>query len=132
LIPNEDFITTQVINWSFSDDFVRLDVPFGVSYSADPHKVTQLAIDSTAKVERVNTSKNAPVCWMTEFGDSSVNYLLRFWIRDPQKGLTNIRGQVLLALWDTFKENNINIPFPHREIIMRTPVQVSQAPAPQD
>ncbi|NNE62009.1 MAG: mechanosensitive ion channel, partial [Woeseia sp.] len=42
LIPNEDFITTQVINWSFSDDFVRLDVPFGVSYSADPHKVTQL------------------------------------------------------------------------------------------
>lgn len=132
LIPNEDFITREVINWSFSDEYVRLDVPFGVSYSADPHEVTRLAIESTAKVERVDSTRNPPVCWMTEFGDSSVNYLLRFWIRDPQQGLTNIRGKVLLALWDTFKEHNINIPFPHREIIMKTPVQVSQAPVPED
>jgi small-conductance mechanosensitive channel len=53
---------------------------------------------------------------------------VRFWIRDPQKGLTNIRGQVLLALWDSFKEHEINIPFPHREIIMRTPVEVTAGP----
>ena len=52
--------------------------------------------------------------------------LLRFWIDDPQRGLTNIRGTVLLALWDTFKEHDINIPFPHREVIMRTPVTVDQ------
>jgi len=132
LIPNEDFVTQQVINWSFSDEYVRLDVPFGVSYDSDPHEVTRLAIESTGAVDRVDASRNPPVCWMTEFGDSSINFLLRFWIRDPQKGLTNIRGKVLLALWDTFKENNINIPFPHREVIMKTPVQVSQAPAPQD
>jgi small-conductance mechanosensitive channel len=124
LIPNEDFITQQVINWSFSDEYVRLDVPFGVSYSSDPHEVSRLAIEAAEKVRRVDSSRNAPVCWMTGFGDSSLDFLLRFWIRDPQNGLTNIRGQVLLALWDTFKEHGIKIPFPHREVIMKTPVSV--------
>ncbi len=124
LIPNEDFITQQVINWSFSDEYVRLDVPFGVSYSSDPHEVTRLAIAATGKVDRVDSSRNLPVCWMTGFGDSSLDFMLHFWIRDPQNGLGNIRGQVLLALWDTFKEHGVGIPFPHREIIMRTPVNV--------
>jgi small-conductance mechanosensitive channel len=125
LIPNEDFITTQVVNWSFSDKFVRLDVPFGVSYSSDPHEVTRLAIDAAAGVDRVDSRVRRPVCWMTEFGDSSINFVLRFWIDDPQGGLTNIRGKVLLALWDTFKEYGISIPFPHREVIMRTPVTIA-------
>lgn len=124
LIPNEDFITTQVINWSFSDQYVRLDVPFGVSYNSDPHEVTKLAIEAAGRVDRVDSTRNPPVCWMTAFGDSSLDFLLRFWIRDPQAGLTNVRGKVLLALWDTFKEHDINIPFPHREIIMRSPVEV--------
>lgn len=132
LIPNEDFITREVINWSFSDEFVRLDVPFGVAYSSNPHEVSKLAIEATRKVERVNSSQNPPVCWITGFGDSSIDFVLRFWIRDPQKGLTNIRGQVLLALWDAFKENGINIPFPHREIIMRTPVEVAHTGLPKD
>jgi small-conductance mechanosensitive channel len=123
LIPNEDFITTQVINWSFSDRYVRLDVNFGVSYDSNPHEVSKLAIDAAASVERVATTYRAPVCWMTEFGESSLNFKLRFWIEDPQKGLTNIRGKVLLALWDTFKENDIRIPFPHREVIFNTPLE---------
>jgi small-conductance mechanosensitive channel len=126
LIPNEDFITTQVINWSFSDKYVRLDVPFGVSYDSDPHQVIEIAKKAAADVDRVDSSYNPPVCWMTEFGDSSINFLLRFWIDDPQRGLTNIRGKVLLAMWDAFKENGINIPFPHREVIMKTPVTVEQ------
>jgi small-conductance mechanosensitive channel len=125
LIPNEDFITTQVINWSFSDRYVRLDVPFGVSYDADPHEVSRIAIEATAAVDRVDASHKAPVCWMTAFGDSALEFKLRFWITDPQGGLTNIRGKVLLALWDAFKENDINIPFPHREVIMKTPVTVA-------
>ena len=125
LIPNEDFITHEVINWSFSDRFVRLDVDFGVSYDADPHQVTRIAIESTGKVDRVDESRNPPVCWLTEFGDSSLNFKLRFWISDPQQGLTNIRGKVLLALWDALKENDIGIPYPHRELIMKTPVTVS-------
>ena len=124
LIPNEDFITEKVVNWSFSDDLVRIDVPFGVSYDSDPHQVIQLAIDTVSQIERVSDRKPT-VCWMTEFGDSSINFILRFWIRDPRNGLTNIRGTVLLALWDTFKEHNITIPFPQREIIMRAPVEIS-------
>ncbi len=118
LIPNEDLITQQVINWSFSDDLVRLDVPFGVSYDANPHKVTELAIEAAMTVSRVNAERR-PVCWLTAFGDSSLDFVLRFWIHDPQQGLTNVRGKVLLALWDTFEENGINIPYPHREIIMK-------------
>ncbi|NCF60673.1 MAG: mechanosensitive ion channel [Gammaproteobacteria bacterium] len=125
LIPNEDFITTQVINWSFSDKYVRLDVPFGVSYDADPHQVIDIAIEAAASVDRVVATYRRPVCWMTEFGDSSINFLLRFWIEDPQRGLTNIRGKVMLALWDAFKESGIKIPFPHREVIMKTPVTVT-------
>lgn len=118
LIPNEDFITQRVINWSFSDNLVRLDVNFGVSYDADPHKVSELAIEAAISVGRVEADRR-PVCWLTDFGDSSLNFVLRFWIRDPQQGLTNVRGKVLLALWDTFKANGISIPYPHREIIMR-------------
>ncbi|MGI9355134.1 MAG: mechanosensitive ion channel family protein [Rhizobiaceae bacterium] len=128
LIPNEDFITQQVINWSFTDKLVRLDVDFGVSYDSDPHLVSKLAIEAAEGVDRVSPIKK-PVCWMTEFGDSSLNFKTRFWISDPQNGLTNIRGKVLLALWDVFKDQNIDIPFPHREIIMRTPVEVAEAPA---
>ena len=127
LIPNEDFITTQVINWSFSDNYVRLDVPFGVAYDSDPHEVIAVAIEAAASVDRVEAQYNRPVCWITEFGDSSINFLLRFWIDDPQQGLTNIRGKVMLALWDAFKEHGIKIPFPHREVIMKTPVTVTPA-----
>jgi len=127
LIPNEDFITTQVVNWSFSDKFVRLDVSFGVSYDSDPHEVIRLAKEAASGVSRVDTARHPPVCWMTEFGDSSINFLLRFWIDDPQKGLTNIRGTVMLALWDSFKENGIKIPFPHREVILRTPVSIESS-----
>jgi small-conductance mechanosensitive channel len=66
---------------------------------------------------------------MTRFGDSSLDFILRFWICDPQNGLTNIRGKVLLALWDAFKANAIVIPFPHREVIMKTPLQLDPGPA---
>jgi small-conductance mechanosensitive channel len=128
LIPNEDFITREVINWSFSNELVRLDVEFGVSYDSDPHQVSELAIEAARGVERVEPSRD-PVCWMTRFGDSSLDFILRFWICDPQNGLTNIRGKVLLALWDAFKANAIVIPFPHREVIMKTPLQLDPGPA---
>jgi small-conductance mechanosensitive channel len=89
--------------------------------------VKALAIAAAESCPRINRGKK-PVCWLTDFGESSIKFVLRFWITDPREGLTNIRGTVLLALWDTFKANNINIPFPHREIIMRTPVEVVQSP----
>ncbi|WP_298840294.1 mechanosensitive ion channel domain-containing protein [uncultured Roseobacter sp.] len=118
LIPNEDLITGQVVNWSHSDEYVRLDIFFGTSYGCDPHLVRRLAIEAAADVDRVLSHPKLPVCHIVGFGDSSVDYILRFWIRDPTGGLTNIRGNVYLALWDAFKENDISIPFPQREVRM--------------
>ena len=115
LIPNEDLITGQVVNWSHSNDFVRLDIHFGTSYADDPHLVRKLAIEAAQSVDRVLSSRPS-VCHITGFGDSSVDYILRFWITDPTDGLTNIRGNVYLALWDKFQEYGISIPFPQREV----------------
>ena len=123
LIPNEDFVTQRVINWSYSNNEVRIDVEFGVSYSADPHKVIALALAAVQPIPRV-LPKPAPVCHLKGFGNSSVDFILRFWIRDPVDGLTNIRGQVLLALWDAFKREGIEIPFPQRDINPRGPFHV--------
>jgi len=117
LIPNEDFITSQVINWSHSSDFVRLDIFFGVDYKCNPHEVKKLAAAAPLTVDRV-VNNPPPVAHVVNFGDSSVDFILRFWIRDPNKGLTNIRGNVYLALWDTLEENNISIPYPRREVTM--------------
>ncbi|OIP83212.1 MAG: mechanosensitive ion channel protein [Rhodobacterales bacterium CG2_30_65_12] len=115
LIPNEDLITSQVVNWSHTNAFVRLDIYFGTAYHDDPHLVRKVAIEAAASVERVLRSRPT-VCHIVGFGDSSVDYILRFWIDDPTGGLTNIRGDVYLALWDAFKTNGIDIPYPQREV----------------
>lgn len=115
LIPNEDLITGQVVNWSHTNDFVRLDIYFGTSYADDPHLVRRIATEAALSVDRVLKDR-APVCHIVGFGDSSVDYILRFWITDPTGGLTNIRGNVFLALWDAFKAHGISIPFPQREL----------------
>ncbi|WP_412174912.1 mechanosensitive ion channel family protein [Albidovulum sediminicola] len=115
LIPNEDLITGQVVNWSHSNDFVRIDLSFGTSYGDDPHLVRKLAVEAAKSVPRVLQDRPA-VCHITGFGDNSVDYVLRFWITDPVQGLMNVRGAVFLALWDRFKENGISIPFPQREV----------------
>ncbi|AVO37831.1 mechanosensitive ion channel family protein [Pukyongiella litopenaei] len=116
LIPNEDLITSQVVNWSHSDQFVRLDIFFGTAYGDDPHLVRRVAIEAAAGVPRVLSGTRAPVCHITGFGDSSVDYVLRFWITDPTGGLTNIKGRVYLALWDAFHAQGISFPFPQREV----------------
>ena len=129
LIPNEDLITGQVVNWTHSDEFVRLDIFFGTSYHDDPHQVRKLAIEAARQVPRVLSGKYDPVCHITGFGDSSVDYVLRFWIADPTGGLTNVRGNVFLKLWDTFHDNGISIPFPQREMrILNDPVAVTVRP----
>lgn len=115
LIPNEDLITGQVVNWSHSNDFVRLDIKFGASYQDNPHDVRRIAIEAAGTVDRVLSTQKT-VCHIVGFGDSSVDYLLRFWIRDPTGGLTNIRGNVYLALWDAFQANDISIPYPQQEL----------------
>lgn len=115
LVPNEDMITGQVVNWSHSNEFVRIDLSFGASYDDDPHVVRKIAVEAAMTAGRV--LKDRPVvCHVTGFGDSSVDYVLRFWIRDPAEGLMSVRGVVYLALWDAFKTHGITIPFPQREV----------------
>ncbi|MFD1880829.1 mechanosensitive ion channel family protein [Paracoccus pacificus] len=130
LIPNEDLVTGQVVNWSHTNEFVRLDLKFGASYADDPHEVSKVAINAAVTVKRVLAHRK-PVCWVIGFGDSSVDYVLRFWIKDAEAGLTNVRGQVYLALWDAFKENGFSIPFPQREIRVLNPsLAIAPATAP--
>ena len=130
LIPNEDFITSQVVNWSHSDRFVRLDLNFGTSYADDPHRVREVAVAAARSVARVlERGSMKPVCHITGFGDSSVDYVLRFWIDDPSGGLTNIRGNVYLALWDALKAEGFSIPFPQREVrLLNDPAPSPVAP----
>lgn len=121
LIPNETFVTEQVVNWSFSDRAVRLEIKFGVDYASDPHAVRRLAIEAVSKLERILTQRPI-VCHLTAFGESALEFVLRFWIGDPENGVTNIRGQALLALWDALKAEGMKIPYPHREIIVQQAV----------
>ncbi|MFV0301977.1 MAG: mechanosensitive ion channel family protein [Paracoccus sp. (in: a-proteobacteria)] len=126
LIPNEDLVTGQVVNWSHTNNFVRLDLKFGTSYGDDPHEVSKIAINAAMTVKRV-MAQRTPVCWITSFGDSSVDYVLRFWISDAEGGLTNVRGQVFLALWDAFRKHGISIPFPQREVrVMNDAIAVTE------
>ena len=85
---------------------------------SDLHAVRELAVEVGVRTNRVLASP-APVCHLTEFGDSAVNLLLRSWIEDPANGVTNIKGAVLLGLWDAFKWQRIEIPFPQRDLRIR-------------
>ncbi len=115
LIPNEDLITGQVVNWSRSSNLVRLDIHFGVSYESDPHDVRRIVVEAAREVPRVSAD-SPPVCHIVGFGDSSIDFITRFWIHDPNKGLTNVRGAVYLAIWDALKANRIQIPYPKRDV----------------
>ena len=130
LIPNEDLITQQVVNWSYTDQLVRLEVKLGVSYRCDPHEVRRLAVTAAAKPDRVS-KEPPPVCHLVGFGDSSLDFVLRFWILDPEKGVSNVRGLVLLEVWDAFKEAGIEIPYPHRHVILEPPAALQPAAAAQ-
>jgi len=115
LIPNEDLITNRVINWSFSDRNVRVRVPIGISYNADPRKAISLCLDAARSSSRTLQIPE-PKCLMIGFGDNSVDLELRFWIDDPSNGVGNVRSEVFLAIWDRFQKEGIEIPFPQRDI----------------
>ena len=118
LIPNEDLMTTAVENWSYSDRNVRMRIPIGVGYGSDMEQVEALLHKAVAEAPRV-LKEPAPRIWMTEFGDNSVNWEIRAWIADPEGGMGNIRGDVLMRVWKLFKEHGIEIPFPQRDIYIK-------------
>ena len=103
-----------MINWSYSNDRVRLEVQFGVSYASDPHRVRACALAAVASCRA--SEQPGPGCHLVKFGDSSLDFALRFWIRDPIEGVGNIRSDVLFALWDAFKREGIEIPYPVRDV----------------
>lgn len=120
LIPNDRFIEDGVINWSHSDRTVRLHAKFGVSYGTRDLRAVKKAAEETAvSVDRVLKTPS-PMCNLVEFDDNSVNFDLRFWINDPANGVSNVTSLVMLALWDRLHEMGVEIPFPQRDIHIRS------------
>ncbi|MBT6379337.1 MAG: mechanosensitive ion channel [Opitutales bacterium] len=115
LIPNEMMITEKVVNWSFSDDKVRVKIPFGVSYTSDIHKAMDLALEAAGADKRILADPPAAVR-LTGYGDNSVDFELRAWILDPTDGLGNIRSAFYIRIWDLFKSNDIEFPYPQRDL----------------
>ena len=125
LVPNEDFVTQHVINWSYSNYRMMLKANFGVSYDSDPHHVRAVAVAAAMTVPRV-IADPAPVCYFEAFGESSLDFSLRYWIDDPNNGIITVRGPMMLALWDAFKREGIEIPYPVRDVRLRHPAQAAE------
>ncbi|MET1755249.1 mechanosensitive ion channel domain-containing protein [Novosphingobium sp. RD2P27] len=118
LIPNENLMVNQVENWSYSSKNVRIQVPVGVAYSSDIGQAEKLMLEAARSAKRV-LQVPPPTVWMDSFGDSSVNFVIHCWIQDPEEGVGNVRSEVLKKLWWLFKENDVEIPFPQRDLNLR-------------
>jgi len=115
LIPNENLITTEVINWSYSDRQVRVKLPVQISYEDDPEQAMAILLEATKASPRVLMDP-APAARLMGFGDSGIDLELRVWIRDPQQGVANVRSDVNVAIWKGFKEAGISIPYPQQDL----------------
>jgi len=119
LIPNEELITTRVENWSHSQNLLRIRKTVGVHYRSDVRKAIALCLEAADETPRI-LKEPAPVCHLQEFGDSSVNLELRIWIDDPMNGRANVVSQMQLLIWDKFHEHGIEIPYPQRDLHLRS------------
>ena len=125
LIPNENLMINQVENWSYSSKRVRMQVHVGVAYTCDMKLAQELMLEAAKSCKRVLETP-APSVWMSEYGDSSVNFTIHCWITDPEMGVGNVRSDVLNRLWDLFQEHDIEIPFPQRDLNLRDNAQFQQ------
>ena len=123
IIPNADFITSRVINWSHSDLNVRLHVPVGVSYGSDPGQVKQLLLSAAALHHGV-LKEPAPDVIFTGYGESSLNFELRIWTTDFIRQPLILKSDLYFAIWDIFQEHRIEIPFPQRDIHIKDTVGI--------
>ncbi|GAB5348022.1 mechanosensitive ion channel family protein [Alteriqipengyuania sp. 357] len=119
LIPNENLMINQVENWSYSSRNVRMQVPVGISYNADIVRAEELMLEAALSCKRVLKTP-PPTVWLDGYGDSSVNFIIHVWITDPEAGTGNVKSEVLKKLWHLLKENDIEIPFPQRDINLRS------------
>jgi small-conductance mechanosensitive channel len=132
IVPNSEFITSKVINWSFSDRNVRFNIPVGVAYKEDPEKVKLILLEVAEKEEGVLENPKPDVL-IDDLGDSSINFSLRIWtsscITTPGKLKSNLYFEILKK----FRENNIEIPFPQRDLhIKDTELQISRTKVEKD
>jgi len=120
LIPNEELITNRVENWSHSQNLLRIKVPVGVHYKSDLKLAMALCLQAAAETDRI-LHEPAAVCHLTGFGDNSVDLEIRFWINDPMNGRANVTSQMLMRVWTKFHAHGIEIPYPQRDLHIRTP-----------
>jgi small-conductance mechanosensitive channel len=119
LIPNENLITGEVINWSYSEELVRLRVPVGVAYGSDLEKVRELMLAAAADTLRVLKDPK-PGFLLTGFGDNAVNLEARVWINDPQNGIASVKSDLFWGIWKRFREHGIEIPYPQRDVHLKS------------
>jgi len=125
LIPNEMLITNEVINWSYSDRNVRLKIPVSISYGNDPEQALALLAEAARANLRV-LDDPAPTTRLMAFGDSGIELELRVWIRDPEAGMGSVRSDINLAIWRAFKAAGIVIPYPQRDLHIRSGLEALQ------
>ncbi len=119
LIPNEEIITQRVANWTRSNSNVRIRLAIGVDYDTDLPEAIRIAVEAAESVERIITAQ-PPKCLVRGFGDSAIDLELRIWVNDPQNGVANISSEVYLEVWKRFKEAGIQMPFPQRDLHIKS------------
>jgi len=119
LIPNETLISQPVENWTHTQRRTRLKVDVGVHHESDVREVIALCEEAARATERVLPDP-APKCLFIEFGESSLKLQLRFWIGDAQNGVQNVKSDVLLQIWDRFKQHGVRVPYPQRDLHIRS------------
>ncbi|HKI78385.1 MAG TPA: mechanosensitive ion channel domain-containing protein [Ignavibacteriaceae bacterium] len=126
IVPNSEFISSRVINWSHNDRNVRFNIPVGVAYKEDPEKVKQILLEVADKDEGVLKNPKPDVLFV-EFGDSSLNFNLRIWTNSYITTPAILQSKLYFEIFKKFKEAGIEIPFPQRDMhIKNTEFQVSQ------
>jgi small-conductance mechanosensitive channel len=114
LVPNQNLITSSFINWSYSDQRVRLKLPVTVSYEDDPEVALKLLVEATENHPRI-LHDPPPVSRLISFEDNGMRLEIRFWIADPVNGVNNIRSDVNRAIWRIFRAHGVKIPVPQQE-----------------
>jgi len=125
LIPNENLMTSQVENWSYSSRDVRVKVPVTVAYGTDIDKAESLMTQAARTVKRVHNDP-APSVWLKAFGDNAIEFEIQCWIDDPEEGVGNVRSDVLKQVWHLFRENGVEIPFPQRVVHFGGPLTLER------
>ncbi len=120
LVPNQHFINNQVVNWSYSDQRVRLRLPVMISFQDDPEIALQVLVDAAANHPRI-LKDPGPVSRLMSFENYGMRVEVRFWIRDPMNGVNNVRSDVNREIWRLFKKHGITIPVQQHDVRMVHP-----------